>query len=147
MTIVIGSDHAGWDLKQAVISHLLAGGHAVTDLGPESATRCDYPDYAAAVARAVAGGTAPLGILCCGSGQGMAMAANRIPGVRAGVCGDTFSAAAIRKHNDANVLCLGQRVVGVGLALDIVDAFTGASFEGGRHADRVAKITALDSEA
>ncbi len=144
MDFVIGSDHAGWDLKQAVIAHLSRAGHRVTDLGPAEAARCDYPDFAATVARAVASGEATLGILCCGSGQGMAMAANKVAGVRAGVCADTFSAHAIREHNDANVLCLGQRVVGAGLACDIVDAFAGASFEGGRHAGRVAKINALD---
>jgi ribose 5-phosphate isomerase B len=147
MTLVIGSDHAGWDLKQAVIAHLQAAGHAVTDLGPDRAERCDYPDFAAAVSRAVAAGDAPLGILCCGSGQGMAMAANRIPGVRAAVVSDTFSAHATREHNDANVLCMGQRVIGAGLACDIADAFVGAAFEGGRHAERVAKITALEQES
>ncbi len=144
MTLVIGSDHAGWDLKQAVIAHLQASGHAVTDLGPPRAERCDYPDFAAAVARAVASGDAELGILCCGSGQGMAMAANRVPGVRAAVVSDTFSAHATRQHNDANVLCMGQRVIGTGLACDIADAFLGATFEGGRHTGRVAKITALE---
>ncbi len=144
MTLVIGSDHAGWHLKQAVIAHLRAGGHTVTDLGPERAERCDYPDFAAAVSRAVAGGEAPLGILCCGSGQGMAMAANRVPGVRAAVVSDVFSAHATREHNDANVLCMGERVIGAGLACDIVDAFVSAEFEGGRHAGRVAKITALE---
>ncbi len=144
MTLVIGSDHAGWDLKQAVIAHLEATGHQVTDLGPASASRCDYPDLGFKVADAVARGEATLGILCCGTGQGMAMTANRVRGIRAGVCADTFSARATRQHNDANVLCMGQRVIGAGLACDIVDAFLDADFEGGRHGDRVAKINALD---
>jgi ribose 5-phosphate isomerase B len=147
MTFVIASDHAGWDLKQAVVAHLQAQGHRVSDLGPDAAERCDYPDYGAKVARAVAATDATLGILCCGTGQGMAMSANKVAGVRAAVCADTFSAHATRQHNDANVLCLGQRVVGTGLACDIVDAFSGAEFEGGRHADRVAKINALDGGA
>ena len=132
MTLVIGSDHAGWDLKQAVIAHLEATGHQVTDLGPASASRCDYPDLGFKVADAVARGEATLGILCCGTGQGMAMTANRVRGIRT------------RQHNDANVLCMGQRVIGAGLACDIVDAFLDADFEGGRHGDRVAKINALD---
>ncbi len=146
MHFVIGSDHAGWHLKQAVIAHLQNQGHSVADLGPAEASRCDYPDYGAAVARAVAGGEAGLGILCCGTGQGMAMSANKVRGIRAAVCADTFSAHATRQHNDANVLCLGERVVGSGLACDIVDAFIGADFEGGRHAARVAKINALDGD-
>lgn len=144
LRVAIGSDHAGLRLKAALVQHLTAQGHTLQDLGTHEAQSCDYPDYAQAVATAVAGGQAELGILCCGTGQGMAMTANRVPGVRAAVCADTFSAHATRQHNDANVLCLGERVVGVGLAIDIVDAFLSATFEGGRHASRVAKIMALD---
>lgn len=142
--IVLGSDHAGLRLKAALVQHLLARGHAPEDLGTHEAASCDYPDFAEAVARAVSEGRADLGVLVCGTGQGMAMTANRVPGVRAAVCADTFSARSTRAHNDANVLCLGERVVGVGLALDILDAFVGGAFEGGRHAGRVGKMMALD---
>lgn len=143
MRIAIGSDHAGFQLKSAVRQHLESRALAVVDLGTHAAERCDYPDHGAAVARAVAAGEADLGVLVCGTGVGMAMAANKIPGVRAAVVSDTFSARSTRQHNDCNVLCIGERVVGGGLALDIVDAWLGAAFEGGRHAARVAKLDAL----
>lgn len=143
MRIAIGSDHAGFQLKTAVRDHLASRGFSLVDLGTHVAERCDYPDHGAAVARAVAGGEAALGVLVCGTGVGMAMAANKIPGVRAAVVSDTFSARATRQHNDCNVLCIGERVVGGGLALDIVDAWLDATFEGGRHAGRVAKLDAL----
>jgi ribose 5-phosphate isomerase B len=143
MRIAIGSDHAGFQLKTAVLKHLGARGHEVIDLGTHAPERCDYPDFAASVARAVMAGDAVLGVLVCGTGVGMSMAANKIPGVHAAVVSDTFSARATRQHNDCNVLCLGERVVGGGLALDIVDAWLDAAFEGGRHADRVAKLDAL----
>ncbi len=144
MKIAAGSDHAGLSLKRQLLERLRAQGHEVSDLGTHDTQSCDYPDFAAAVARAVAGGEADRGLLVCGTGQGMAMAANRVPGVRAAVCADTFSARATRAHNDANVLCIGERVVGPGLAGDIVDAFVAAPFEGGRHQNRVAKIAALE---
>jgi ribose 5-phosphate isomerase B len=143
MRLAIGSDHAGFQLKTDVRQHLESKGLALVDLGTHAAERCDYPDHAAAVARAVAAGDADLGVLVCGTGVGMAMAANKIPGIRAAVVSDTFSARATRQHNDCNVLCIGERVVGGGLALDIVDAWLGAEFEGGRHAARVAKLDAL----
>ena len=143
MRIAIGSDHAGFALKQVVASHLNDLGFDVVDLGTPVAERCDYPDFAAAVGREVASGAAALGVLVCGTGVGMSMAANKVPGVRAAVVSDTFSAHATRQHNDCNVLCLGERVVGTGLACDLIDAWLGARFEGGRHADRVAKIDAL----
>lgn len=146
LRIATGSDHAGFALKQALLQHLQDRGVAVTDLGTHAAERCDYPDYGAKVARAVASGQADLGLLVCGTGVGMAIAANKVAGVRAAVVSDTFSARATRQHNNANVLCLGERVVGVGLARDLVDAFLDADFEGGRHADRVAKITALETQ-
>lgn len=142
--ILIASDHAGYDLKHHLIAHLRGQGLDVTDLGPVEKARCDYPDYAAKVAHAVAGQSVTLGILCCGTGIGMAMSANKVRGVRAAVCSDTFSAHATREHNDANVLCLGERVVGPGLAADIVDAFLSATFEGGRHANRVQKMMDLE---
>ncbi|RME24887.1 MAG: ribose 5-phosphate isomerase B [Deltaproteobacteria bacterium] len=143
MRIAAGSDHAGLDLKLLLVEHLRKLGHEVEDLGTHSAESCDYPDYAAAVARAVQAGDADQGLLVCGTGVGMAIAANKLPGVRAAVVSDTFSAHATRQHNDANVLCLGQRVVGPGLALDILDAWLAARFEGGRHQRRVDKIEAL----
>ncbi|MBM4367540.1 MAG: ribose 5-phosphate isomerase B [Deltaproteobacteria bacterium] len=144
MKIAAGSDHAGLALKRQLVERLRTQGHEVHDLGTHDAQSCDYPDYAALVARAVAQGEADRGLLVCGTGQGMAMAANRVPGVRAAVCADTFTARATRAHNDANVLCIGERVVGPGLAGDIVDAFVSGPFEGGRHANRVAKIAALE---
>ena len=144
MQLVIGCDHAGLELKQQLLTHLSESGHSVEDLGTYDGASIDYPDYAERVARAVADGDAQLGLLVCGSGQGMCMAANKIHGVRAAVCSDTFSAHAVREHNDANVLCLGQRVVGVGLAQEIVDTFLKAEFEGGRHSRRVGKIMALE---
>jgi len=143
MRIAIGSDHAGFHLKASVKVHLAERGIEVVDLGTHAAERCDYPDQAASVASAVARGEAALGVLVCGTGVGMSMAANKFAGVRAAVVSDTFSARATRQHNDCNVLCIGERVVGGGLALDIVDAWLDASFEGGRHAGRVAKIDAL----
>lgn len=144
MRIAVGSDHAGLALKRQIVERLRARGLHVEDVGTHDASSCDYPDYAYAVAKKVSAGDAEFGVLVCGTGQGMAMAANRVPRVRAAVCSDTFSAHATRNHNDANVLCLGERVVGAGLAFDIVDSFLGAAFEGGRHANRVAKITALE---
>lgn len=144
MRIAVGSDHAGFTLKHTLVAHLRAQGHEVDDLGTHVNTSCDYPDFAAAVGRAVSEGAADRGLLVCGSGIGMAIAANKIAGVRAAVVSDTFSAHASREHNDANVLCLGERVVGAGLARDILDVWVNASFEGGRHAGRVAKINALD---
>lgn len=140
MKLVIGSDHAGLELKAAVLQHLRARGHQVEDLGTHGPASCDYPDFARAVATAVREGAAERGVLVCGTGQGMAMAANKVPGVRAACVADTFSARMVAAHNDARVLCLGQRVVGPGLAVELVDAWLATSFEGGRHAGRVAKM-------
>ena len=144
MHLAIGSDHAGLELKAELVEYLRSLGHEVKDHGTHDSTSIDYPDYAAKVARSVAKGDSELGFLICGSGQGMCMAANKIRGVRAAVCSDTFSAHAVREHNNANVLCLGQRVVGPGLALEIADTFLKAEFEGGRHARRVGKIMDLE---
>ncbi len=144
MRIAVGSDHAGLSLKRALIEGLIAQGHEVDDVGTHETTSCDYPDFAVAVARKVSQGAAERGLLVCGSGLGMAIAANKIAGVRAVAVSDTFSAHASREHNDANVLCLGERVVGPGLARDILDIWLNAEFQGGRHAGRVAKINALD---
>ncbi len=140
MHIAIGSDHAGLTLKAAVVSHLEAAGHTVQDLGTHSGDSVDYPDFGKAVAVAVAGGDAARGVLVCGTGQGMAMTANKVPGVRAAVVSDPFSARMAMAHNDARVLCLGERVVGGGVALECVDAWLATEFEGGRHARRVGKI-------
>lgn len=140
LTIAVASDHAGFELKAAVAAHLRALGHEVIDLGPDAAERVDYPDYAHAVARAVTGGEARFGVLCCGSGIGMSMAANRHPGVRAVLAHDATSARLSREHNDAQVLCLGERTTGAVVALDAVDAFLAGEFQGGRHVGRVAKI-------
>lgn len=141
--LVAGSDHAGLDLKNHLVGWLRLQGHEVEDLGTHDGASCHYPDFAAAVAGAVSEGRAPLGLLVCGTGQGMAMAANRLPRVRAGVVSDTFSAAAIREHNDANVICLGQRVLGPGLAEACLEAFLRAHFQGGRHATRVGMFSEL----
>ncbi len=140
MKIAIASGHAGLDFKALLGGHLETLGHEVVDLGPETRESVDYPDFGQKVARGVAGGSFERGILVCGTGQGMAMTANKIPGVRAAVVQDVFSARMAMLHNDARVLCLGERVVGPGLAKPLVDAWLEAKFEGGRHARRVGKI-------
>lgn len=138
--IAIGSDHGGFDYKASIIKALQDKGYDVVDMGTYSPESCDYPIIAKKVARAVAEGDFEKGILVCGTGIGMSMAANKVKGIRAAVCGDTFSARATRAHNNANILCLGQRVVGEGLALDIVDIWLTTKFEGGRHERRVNMI-------
>ena len=140
MRIAIGADHAGWILKDHLRARLIEAGHEVRDFGARSAESVDYPDYAALVARAVADGDAERGILVCGSGIGMAIAANRRRGVRAAACVELYSARLSRQHNDANVLALGSRIVAPPLAEAIVDLFLATPFEGGRHARRVAKL-------
>jgi ribose 5-phosphate isomerase B len=138
--IGIGSDHAALDLKQVVVEELARRGLTVRDFGTTTRDSCDYPDFAHALAGAIAKGEIARGILLCGTGVGMSLAANRHPEVRAVVCSEPLSARMSRKHNDANVLCLGARVIGPDTALDILAAFLDAEFEGGRHARRVAKI-------
>ena len=142
--IAIGSDHGGFALKEEIKKHLTEKGVTFRDYGTDSEASCDYPIYAEKVCRAVTGGEAEKGILCCGTGIGMSMAANKIRGIRCACCGDCFSAEMTRRHNDANVLALGGRVLGVGLALEIADIFLDTPFEGGRHARRVAQIMALE---
>ena len=144
MRIAIGSDHAGFNLKSEIAAHLKAAGHEVVDLGTDDTTRVDYPDYGEAIGRAVVAGDADRGIGVCGSGIGICIAANKVDGIRAATVHDVTSARLTRQHNDANVMCLGERFVGVQVALDAVDAFVEAGFDGGRHADRVAKIAAID---
>jgi len=138
--IAIGSDHAGFDLKSEILSFLCMEGCDIQDMGTFAPDSVDYPDYAHLVVREMLEGRADLGILICGTGIGMSITANRYPGIRAALCTDAFMARLSREHNDANVLCLGARVVGVGLALDIVNAWINASFAGGRHQRRVEKI-------
>ncbi|KAJ49146.1 ribose 5-phosphate isomerase B [Clostridium tetanomorphum] len=146
MKIALGSDHAGLPLKREIIKHLEGKGIQVQDFGTLTEDSCDYPDYAIKVAEEVAAKRYDFGILVCGTGIGISIAANKVPGVRAALCGDTFSAHACREHNDANILALGQRVVGVGLALDIVDNFLSAKYEGGRHQKRIDKISCIESK-
>ncbi|NOZ94814.1 MAG: ribose 5-phosphate isomerase B [Acidobacteria bacterium] len=138
--IVIGSDHAGLALKRHVLEVLARLGRSVEDLGVQEECSVDYPDYAHAVAERIAAGPNLLGILICGTGLGMSMAANRHPGVRAALCHDAYTAEMARRHNDANLLCMGGRVVGPGVAEQIVRVFLSTAFEGGRHQRRVGKI-------
>ncbi|WP_297483079.1 ribose 5-phosphate isomerase B [Sulfurimonas sp.] len=140
MKFYIGTDHAGVDLKDWTVELLRAKGHDVTDLGPYTKDRVDYPDYAHKVATAVLEDEGSQGILICGSGIGMSMAANKHHGIRAALCHDAYTAMVARGHNDANILCYGERIVGKGVAESIVDAWLASSFEGGRHINRVAKI-------
>ena len=142
--VVISSDHAAIALRRAIVAHIEGKGWVAVDIGPTSSESTPYPQHGAAAARRVASGDCRLGIILCGTGQGIMMAANKVAGIRCGVCGDTFSARMIRQHNDANMLAIGARVVGEGLALEIVDAFLTAQFEGGRYAARVAMIEALE---
>lgn len=143
--IVLSSDHAAIELRQTIAAHIAAQGWEAVDIGPKTPESTHYPKHGEAAARLVASGDCRLGIILCGTGQGIMMAANKVKGIRCGVCADTFSARMIRMHNDANMLSIGARVVGEGLALDIVDAFLNAQFEGGRHATRVEMIDALES--
>lgn len=140
MRIVLSSDHAAIDLRRAIAAHIEAKGHNVDDIGPTTTESTHYPIHGKAAAAKVAAGKADLGIILCGTGQGIMMSANKVDGIRCGVCSDTFSARMIRQHNNANMLSIGARVIGSDLALDIVDAFLGAEFEGGRHATRVDMI-------
>ncbi len=138
--IVLSSDHAAIELRRAIVDHIGAQGWEVVDIGPMTPESTHYPAHGRAAAERVASGDCALGIILCGTGQGIMMAANKVPGIRCGVCSDAYSARMTRLHNDANMLSMGARVVGEGLALDIVDAFLNAEFEGGRHGTRVAMI-------
>ncbi len=144
MRLAVGSDHAGYRLKEAVLLWLREMGHEALDKGTGSDASVDYPDFAEAVCEAVTGGEADLGILVCGTGLGMAITANKVAGIRAVTCSDPFSARCSREHNDANVLCIGERVIGFGVAREVVEAFLNASFAGGRHVGRVNKITEIE---
>ena len=143
--IAIGSDHGGFELKKEVMAHLDARGLEYKDFGTYSDASCDYPVYGKAVAKAVASGECERGIIICGTGIGISIAANKVHGIRAALCGDCFSAEAARQHNDANVLALGARVVGPGLALKIVDTFLDTPFSNGeRHIRRISMIEIED---
>ncbi len=144
MKIAAGSDHAGYGLKEHLIKLVEGLGHQVANLGTLSEDSVDYPDFAAAVAEEVAADRADRGLLVCGTGIGVAIAANKVDGIRAATCNDLFTARMARAHNDANVLTLGERVIGEGLAEDIVRMFLETEYEGGRHQRRVEKIQALE---
>ena len=144
--LVIGCDHAAVELKNLVREHLVERGFDVEDVGTYTSDSCNYPDYAHKLCEKIQSGEREMGILICGTGIGMSMAANKHKGIRAACCSDTFSARLTRLHNDANVLCFGARVVGMGLAFDLVDAFVDAGFEGGKHQTRVDMITAIEQD-
>lgn len=143
--LAIGCDHGGFELKNAILAHLTERGITVKDFGITELHSVDYPDIARQVAESVSSGEARLGILVCGTGIGMSLAANKVKGIRAAACSETYSARYTRLHNDANILCLGGRVVGAGLGCDMVDLFVDTAFEGGRHQRRVDAVMALES--
>ena len=144
MKIAIGHDHVALDMKNHIVAYLEAKGYTLVNFGTDTAERADYPLYGKAVAEAVASGECDLGILICGTGIGISLAANKVKGIRAAVCSEAYSAALTRRHNNANIIAFGARVVGVATAETIVDAFLEAEFEGGRHAARVDMITAIE---
>ncbi|HYO73335.1 MAG TPA: ribose 5-phosphate isomerase B [Archangium sp.] len=146
MKIIIASDHAGLELRRELVSALQALRAEVHDVGPTTNASVDYPDFAKTVCKAVAAGEYAYGVLVCGTGIGMSITANKYRGIRAALCTSEFEARMTRAHNDANVLCLGQRVVGAGLARSIVEAFVATPFEGGRHQKRLDKIREAESE-
>jgi ribose 5-phosphate isomerase B len=145
MRIAIGADHAGWSYKRTMVGELREDGHEILDMGTDGPDPVDYPDFARAVAERVAAGEADRGIVLCGSAVGVSIVANKVPGVRAGVCHDTYSAHQCVEHDDANVLCLGERVIGIELAREVVRAFLGARFTGeDRHRRRLEKLLAVE---
>jgi len=146
MKLAIGCDHVGYELKDHIIAHLTEKGYECVDYGCNGPESVDYPIYGEKVGRAVASGECELGILICGTGIGISLAANKVKGVRAAVCSEPYSAELTRRHNNANIIAFGARVVGLGTALSIVDAFLGAEFEGGRHARRVDLFESIKPE-
>jgi len=144
LSVALGADHAGWELKEALKSWLMEAGYQVLDFGTHSPDSVDYPDYAQQVGEAVAVGKVDRGVLVCGTGIGMTMAANKIPGVRAALCGDAFTSRMSREHNDANVLALGGRLTDADMGRDILKVWLETDFAGGRHARRVNKIMELE---
>ena len=146
MKIVIGCDHAGYNIKNAVIKHVEEKGYEVVDVGTYSTDSCHYPMYASAACKKILDGECELGILICGTGIGMSIAANKHKGIRAACCSDVFSARLTREHNDANMLCFGERVVGIGTAIDLVDAFLDAKYlNNGNHVTRVAMLADIEN--
>jgi len=146
MKIAMGSDHGALNLKKAVKDHLEAKGHEVVDYGTHGTASCDYPEYGKIAAEAVASGECDCGIIMCGTGIGISLAANKVKGIRCAVVSDCFSAEMTKMHNNANMISMGERVVGIGLALKIVDAYMDAEFEGGRHERRVDLITEIENK-
>ena len=146
MKIGLGSDHGGYQLKEKIKKHLEEKGIECIDYGTNSEDSVDYPQFGKKVGEAVVSGECDKGIVCCGTGIGISIAANKVKGVRCALCGDTFSAKMTREHNDSNVLALGQRVTGEGLALEIVDTWIKTDFEGGRHQTRIEKISDIEKE-
>ncbi len=144
--IAIACDHGGFQLKQAILAHLKEKDLSVEDFGTYTAESCDYPDFALPACEAVASGKCKKGILVCGTGIGMSICANKVDGIRAAVCNEEYSTEFTRRHNNANVLCLGQRVLSEELACRIVDIFLNTEFEGGRHQRRIDKITAIEKK-
>ena len=144
--LAIGSDHAAFSFKEEIKAHLDAKGVEYKDFGCFSSDRVDYPIYAEKVANAIRGGNCRLGLLFCGTGIGISLAANKMPGIRAAVCTDCYSAAMSRRHNDANILAMGARVVGIDLAKQIIDTWLASEFEGGRHGDRVDLISKIEAK-
>ena len=143
-SVAIGSDHAGFHLKAALVDYLTQQGYQVIDVGTNSDERADYPQFGAAVGRLVGSGEVDRGVLVCGSGQGMCMTANKIPGARAGIVRDSLDAEMMRRHNDANVACFGERVTDVATATAALAVFLDTDFEGGRHQARIDQLAALD---
>ena len=138
--VVIGSDHGGFEYKEEIKKFLLEKGYKIMDVGTNSKDSCDYPVFAKEAVQKIINGEADRGILICGTGIGMSITANKFKGIRAALCGDTFSARATRAHNNSNILCLGERVIGLGLALDIVNIWLNTEYEGGRHQKRIDMI-------
>ena len=146
MKIAVACDHGGLQLKRALVRYLTSKGHEVIDFGTDTEESCDYPDYALPAAEAVAAGRCERGILVCGTGIGVSLVANKVPGIRCAHCHDTYSAKYTRLHNDANMLAFGQRVIGEGLMEEIVDVFLSTDFEGGRHQRRLDKLAAIEAK-
>lgn len=146
MKIAIGNDHAAVEMKNEIKAYLESKGHEVINFGTDTSASCNYPDYGKAVGKAVASGEAECGVLICGTGVGISMAANKVKGVRAAVCSEPVTARLTKQHNDANIIAFGARIVGIELAKEIVDAYLDAEFEGGRHQTRVDLIMAIENE-
>ena len=144
--VALCSDHAGYELKRTIIEYLNGRGIATEDFGTDSADSCDYPDYAGKAAKAVASGMCDRGIVVCGTGIGVSITANKVKGIRCALCHDVFSAKATRAHNDTNMIAMGQRVIGEGLAIEILSAWLEGEYEGGRHDQRIAKMMAYERD-